>query len=112
MRWNWASSAANDAKHLRSKVYYDNYMNHFPPAEPAEEWEEGNRLYSLKYSLNHSAGHPGDVYHGKRKLPHLFNDLSSATNTDLALRQLFHPRRCSWSYMSNVSRSITDQYLW
>ncbi|KAL2047679.1 hypothetical protein N7G274_000721 [Stereocaulon virgatum] len=28
---------------------------------PAGEWDDRNRLYSLKYNLDHSGGHSGNV---------------------------------------------------
>ncbi|KAI9792949.1 MAG: hypothetical protein M1816_001271 [Peltula sp. TS41687] len=48
-------------RHFRTKVYTDNYLRNFSEAEPAEEFDDWNRLYSLKYNLNYSAGHPGSV---------------------------------------------------
>lgn len=47
--------------HLRSKVYFKEYIRNFDAAEPVEEWEDRNRLYSLKHNLNYSSGHPGSV---------------------------------------------------
>ena len=49
------------SQHLQAKVYITNYQKKFKPAEPVEEWEDRSRLYSLKYHLNYSAGHPGNV---------------------------------------------------
>ncbi|KAI9715531.1 MAG: hypothetical protein M1828_000783 [Chrysothrix sp. TS-e1954] len=43
---------------FRSKAYSESYFSKYSPAEPQEEREDRNRLYSLKYNLNHSAGHP------------------------------------------------------
>jgi protein-ribulosamine 3-kinase len=40
--------------------YLDEYNNQFPPADPQNEFDDRNRLYSLKFDLNHSAGNPGD----------------------------------------------------
>ena len=48
-------------EHLWKPVYFESYFNKFKRAEPAEEWEDRNRLYSLKYHLNYSAGHPESV---------------------------------------------------
>ena len=45
-------------EHLRKPIYFESYFKNFEKAEPAEEWEDRNRLYSLKYHLNYSAGHP------------------------------------------------------
>jgi protein-ribulosamine 3-kinase len=47
------------ASHLRSKVYLKQYLRNYPPAEPGDEFDDRNRLYSLKASFNYSAGHPG-----------------------------------------------------
>jgi protein-ribulosamine 3-kinase len=48
-------------QYIRSRVYTRNYMRNFEPAEPTEEWDDRNRLYSLKYNLNYAIGHPGNV---------------------------------------------------
>ncbi|ROV91696.1 hypothetical protein VMCG_09255 [Cytospora schulzeri] len=47
--------------HLRSRTYTQEYLKQYPPAEPAAEFDDRNRLYSLKSSMNYSAGHPGCV---------------------------------------------------
>lgn len=36
--------------------YRKQYMLHFPPSEPAEEWDDRNRLYSIPFNITHSAG--------------------------------------------------------
>lgn len=41
--------------------YVDEYKRTFPPAEPRAEFDDRSRLYSLKFDLNHSSGHPGDT---------------------------------------------------
>lgn len=48
---------------LRSSFdrYTQQYLSHFPAAEPVNEFEDRNRLYSLKATINYSAGHPGCV---------------------------------------------------
>jgi protein-ribulosamine 3-kinase len=48
-------------QHIRTTAYRRNYLRNFPVAEPADEFDDRNRLYSLKYNLNYSAGHPGNV---------------------------------------------------
>ena len=42
-----------------AKIYIEHYLKHFPPAEPADEFEDRNRLYSCKFNLGFSGGHPG-----------------------------------------------------
>lgn len=44
---------------FQSKVYTRHYLQGFQPAEPANESDDRNRLYSLKGAINYSAGHPG-----------------------------------------------------
>lgn len=44
---------------FRSKVYTRHYLRNYPAAEPADEFDDRNRLYSLKGAINYSAGHPG-----------------------------------------------------
>lgn len=48
-------------QHLRAEIYTRNYLRNFSAAEPVEEFDDRNRLYSLKYSLSYSAGHPGST---------------------------------------------------
>ena len=36
--------------------YRKQYRLHFPPSEPAEEWDDRNRLYSIPFNITHSAG--------------------------------------------------------
>lgn len=36
--------------------YRRQYMLHFPPSEPTEEWDDRNRLYSIPFNITHSAG--------------------------------------------------------
>lgn len=43
------------------KAYIAAYATHFPPAEPKNQFDDRSRLYSLKFDLNHSSGHPGDT---------------------------------------------------
>lgn len=45
---------------VQNNVFARHYMQHFEPAEPAEEWDDRNRLYSLKYIFNYSINHPNE----------------------------------------------------
>lgn len=49
---------ADFCSHLRSPIYKEQYLLKYPAAEPVDEFDDRNRLYSLKASLNYSAGHP------------------------------------------------------
>ncbi|KAK8078890.1 hypothetical protein PG994_002697 [Apiospora phragmitis] len=40
------------------KAYMDAYFRNYPRAEPTEECDDRNRLYSLQGAVNYSAGHP------------------------------------------------------
>lgn len=51
---------------FRSEVYMRHYLLNYPAAEPADEFDDRNRLYSLKGAINYSAGHPCSIQ-GKRK---------------------------------------------
>lgn len=51
-RCRWAS-------HFRSPVYIQHYQLEIEPAEPAREWDDRNRLYSIKTALCDSAGQGG-----------------------------------------------------
>lgn len=44
--------------HFRSKVYTRHYLRSYPAAEPVDEFDDRNRLYSLKGAINYAAGHP------------------------------------------------------
>lgn len=46
---------------FRSKVYTRTYRQKYPAAEPADEFDDRNRLYALKGAINYSAGHPGTM---------------------------------------------------
>ncbi|KAL1845019.1 hypothetical protein VTK73DRAFT_1320 [Phialemonium thermophilum] len=43
---------------FRARVYQQHYLRHYHPAEPAHQFDDRNRLYSLKGAINYSAGHP------------------------------------------------------
>jgi protein-ribulosamine 3-kinase len=49
------------AFHFSSSVYLLQYQRLVPPSEPAEEWDDRNRLYSIHPYLTDSAGHPGSM---------------------------------------------------
>lgn len=51
-RCTWASN-------LRSPIYMRLYQRYIEPSEPAEEWDDRNRLYAIRCHINESAGHPG-----------------------------------------------------
>ncbi|KAI1329084.1 Fructosamine kinase-domain-containing protein [Xylariaceae sp. FL0255] len=44
---------------FRSKLYTRHYLRNYPAAEPTTEFDDRNRLYSLKGAINYSAGHYG-----------------------------------------------------
>ncbi|KAF7550707.1 hypothetical protein G7046_g7935 [Stylonectria norvegica] len=50
-RGSWAS-------YFNNPVYQRLYQTHIPPSEPAEEWDDRNRIYALHININDSAGHP------------------------------------------------------
>ncbi|KAK2615019.1 hypothetical protein N8I77_001798 [Diaporthe amygdali] len=43
---------------FRDKVYTEHYLQNYAAAEPVDEFDDRNRLYSLKGAINYSAGHP------------------------------------------------------
>ncbi|KAI8630208.1 Fructosamine kinase-domain-containing protein [Xylariaceae sp. FL1651] len=49
------------ATYFNSPVYMRLYQEHIEPSEPAEEWDDRNRLYSVHPYLTDSAGHPGSA---------------------------------------------------
>jgi protein-ribulosamine 3-kinase len=56
--------------HFNSPVYQRHYQQHIQPSEPAEEWDDRNRLYSLHPYFTDSAGHAGSI---SRKIA--YNDI-------------------------------------
>lgn len=46
---------------FRSEVYIRQYLRNYSAAEPAHEFDDRNRLYSLKGAINYAAGHPGSI---------------------------------------------------
>ena len=48
------------AYYFNSPVWMRHYQRHIEPSEPAEEWDDRNRLYGIHPNLNDSAGHPGN----------------------------------------------------
>ena len=46
---------------FRSNVYTLHYLRNYPAAEPVNESDDRNRLYSIKGAINYSAGHPGSI---------------------------------------------------
>lgn len=43
------------------KAYFRQYLRHFPPSEPVEQWDDRNCLYSLKYNLSQSMAWPASA---------------------------------------------------
>lgn len=41
-----------------SKVHLRRYFAHIPPSEPVHQWDDRNRLYSMKFNLAHSIALP------------------------------------------------------
>ena len=52
---------ADFCSHLRSKTYIRHYLRNYPAAEPVDEFDDRNRLYSMKGTMNYSAGHSGSI---------------------------------------------------
>ena len=44
---------------FRKKEYTERYLGNYPAAHPVDEFDDRNRLYSLKGAINYSAGHLG-----------------------------------------------------
>ncbi|KAI0202638.1 Fructosamine kinase-domain-containing protein [Astrocystis sublimbata] len=43
---------------FRLQEYKDRYLEKYPAAEPVDQFDDRNRLYSLKGAINYSSGHP------------------------------------------------------
>ncbi|KAL9122772.1 MAG: hypothetical protein Q9187_000670 [Circinaria calcarea] len=48
-----------DHHRMKAKAYKREYLRNFEPSEPTEEWDDRNRLYSVKTKLMYSAHVPG-----------------------------------------------------
>ena len=46
---------------FRSKLYTRHYLRKYPAAEEVDEFDDRNRLYSIKGAINYAAGHPGSI---------------------------------------------------
>ncbi|KAK8066273.1 Fructosamine kinase-domain-containing protein [Apiospora hydei] len=49
------------ARQEMGKPYVDAYIQHFPPAEPTEDFDGRNTLYALRFNLCSSALYPGNL---------------------------------------------------
>ena len=46
---------------INARAYTRQYLRTFPPSEPADEWDDRNRIYCVKMNMIHSAHHKGDI---------------------------------------------------
>ncbi|KAI1267817.1 Fructosamine kinase-domain-containing protein [Xylariaceae sp. FL1019] len=60
---NWRSELNTffRSKNTLSNAYIDEYLKHFPKTEPVDEFDDRNRLYSIKVAMNYSAMVPGST---------------------------------------------------
>ena len=65
----------------RDSVSLRLYKERFPPAEPVDEWNDRNRLYSLHALLNDSAGHVESASRGMYGLVLLLSLTGSGVQT-------------------------------
>ncbi|KAI1460209.1 Fructosamine kinase-domain-containing protein [Annulohypoxylon moriforme] len=84
---------------FRSTSYKQHYLEHYPAAEPADEFEDRNRLYSLKGAINYSAGHPGTIL---RK---------TAYNDMCYLCERYAPIRGIDKYNPQIDPSLTGAWI-
>lgn len=49
------------SSHFRLDIYTRHYLRHYPAAEPFDQFNDRNRLYSIKGAINYAPGHPGSV---------------------------------------------------
>ncbi|KAK4665647.1 hypothetical protein QC763_0064640 [Podospora pseudopauciseta] len=80
---------------FRDKSYTEHYQQNYPPPEPVEEFDDRNRLYSLKGAIVYSAGHPQS---SMRK---------TAYNNMLYLIEKYAPLNKVDKYDPNIDPSIT-----
>ncbi|KAI4209155.1 MAG: hypothetical protein LQ351_007871 [Letrouitia transgressa] len=87
------------AVYFNSPIYMRLYQRHIEPSEPAEEWDDRNRLYSIHPYLNDSAGHPGSL---SRQLA--YNDM-------LYLCEKYGPLDSLEKYNPEKDVSLTGAYV-
>ncbi|RWA10990.1 hypothetical protein EKO27_g4105 [Xylaria grammica] len=87
------------AFYFNSPIYTRMYQQHIEPSEPAEEWDDRNRLYSIHPYLTDSAGHPGS---GSRQLA--YNDI-------LYLCEKYAPLDSLEKYDPKKDISLTGTYI-
>lgn len=42
--------------------YYSQYLEHISRSEPVEQFDDRNRLYSIKFKIAHCLGHPNSAF--------------------------------------------------
>ncbi|KAL8697638.1 MAG: hypothetical protein Q9224_002210 [Gallowayella concinna] len=57
------------------RSHFNQYLRHVRPSEPAEQWDDRVRLYSLKFNLAHMIGWPGAPFVRKEQVSFLLNML-------------------------------------
>ncbi|OIW32469.1 hypothetical protein CONLIGDRAFT_653146 [Coniochaeta ligniaria NRRL 30616] len=97
---------ADFCSHLRSKIYSRKYLRYYPSAEPVEEFDDRNRLYSLKGTINYSAGHPGYIVFDRQTRMY-----ASAYNNMCYLCEKYAPIDGIDKYDSQKNSSVTGARL-
>jgi protein-ribulosamine 3-kinase len=49
------------------RAHIREYLRNFPPSEPKDQWDDRNRLYSVKYDFAHSIALPA-THEGQREM--------------------------------------------
>ena len=97
---------------FRSKVYIRQYLQNFPAAEPADQFDDRNRLYSLKGALAYSASHPGSftrtTYEHLQQLIGFANKMTRAYNNMCYLCEKYAPIDGIDTYDPRIDPSITE----
>ncbi|KAF1851055.1 uncharacterized protein K460DRAFT_401082 [Cucurbitaria berberidis CBS 394.84] len=84
---------------FRSKEYTRHYLRNYPAEEPVAEFNDRNRVYSLKNDPNYSVGHPGTSL---RK---------SAYNNMCYLCEKYAPVEGIDKYDPRIDPSVTGAYI-
>ncbi|CRK35159.1 hypothetical protein BN1723_004264 [Verticillium longisporum] len=93
--------------------YFRQYLMRMPPSEPASQWDDRNRLYSIKFNLTHSAHYLGspareDVYKDMGILINKYgrSDIEMGVETGRVVQALW------WCIdMNIVGPSVADEVL-
>jgi protein-ribulosamine 3-kinase len=102
-------------QYFKAEVYFRNYLRNFEPAEPADEFDDRNRLYRLKYDLVFAGCFPGSVTRQRRVSPskggHTIANLYRVLNDMYYLCEKYAPLESLGRYDPLKDHSVTGTLI-